>query len=56
MGERTRPPPLVPARDSLTWAGDIDAGEVMDPQGESGGIDPLAQREPDSIFDQGIGW
>jgi len=35
-------------------AGGIDAGEVMDPKG--GGIDPLAQPEPDSVFDQRITW
>jgi hypothetical protein len=56
IGEPTRPPPVAPARDPPAWAGDIDAGEVMDPEGEPAGIDPLAQPEPDSIFDQRITW
>jgi len=54
MGEPTRPPPLAPARDPPAWAGDIDAGEVMDRKGEPAGSDPLAQPEPESIFDPRI--
>jgi hypothetical protein len=32
----------------------MTTGEVMHPKGESGGIDPLAQPEPESIFDPRI--
>jgi hypothetical protein len=42
MGESTRPPPLAPTHDAPVWAGDTDAGEVMAPEGGSGGIDPLS--------------
>ncbi len=52
IGAPTRPPPLAPARDSPVWAGDIDAGDVIDPEGEPIGCDPLAQPESESIFDQ----
>jgi hypothetical protein len=34
--------------------GNPDAGAVIDPAGEPGGIDPLVQPEPESIFDQRI--
>jgi hypothetical protein len=54
MGEPTRPPPLAPARNPPACAGDTDAGEAMDPKG--GGIDPLAQPEPEYIFDRRILW
>ena len=40
--------------DRPAWAGDLDAGGFIDPQGESAGIDPLAQPEPEYIFDQRI--
>jgi hypothetical protein len=56
MGEPTRPPPLAPARDPPAWAGDTDTGKVIDSEGEPAGIDPLAQPEPESIFDQRISW
>lgn len=54
IGESIHPPPPAPARDPPAWAGEIDAGEAIDPAGESAGIDPLAQPEPEYIFDQRI--
>jgi hypothetical protein len=56
IGEPMRPPPVAPARDPPAWAGDIDAGDVIDPEGEPTGLDPLAQPEPEYIFDQRITW
>ena len=56
IGEATRPPPLAPPRDPPAWASDLDAGEFVRPQGEHAGIDPLAQPEPEYIFDQRIAW
>ena len=59
IGEPTRPPPVAPARDPPAWASDGNTSATMDPQGDQGepaGIDPLAQPEPDSIFDQRITW
>ena len=49
-------PRPAPVCDPPTWASDIDGGEAMDVQAEAAGIDPLAQPEPDSIFDQRIAW
>lgn len=54
VGELTCPPPVAPARDPPAW--ETDAGEVMDSQGDRAGIDPLAQPEPEYIFDQRIMW
>jgi hypothetical protein len=54
MGEPTRSPPLAPTRDAPVWAGDNDAGEVMDPEGEPAGIEALAQPEPAFIFEPRI--
>jgi len=34
----------------------MDAGAVIDPAGEPAGIDPLAQPQPEDIFDQRISW
>ena len=56
IGEPTHPPPLAPARDPPAWASAIDGGEVMAPRVEPAGLDPLAQPEPESIFDQRITW
>jgi hypothetical protein len=56
IGEATRPPPLAPARDPPARASDLDAGKLVSPQGEPAGIDPLAQPEPEFIFDQRITW
>lgn len=56
IGEPIRPPRPAPARDPPAWGSDGDAREVMDPQAEPVGIDPLAQPEPDYIFDQRIAW
>ncbi len=56
IDEPTRPPPLAPARDPPAWGSNIDGGEVMDPQAQPAGIVPLAQPEPEYIFDQRIPW
>ena len=58
IGEPTRAPTPAPARDPPAWASAsaIDAGQAMDLQAESAGLDPLAQPEPESIFDQRITW
>lgn len=49
-----RPPLVAPARDPPAW--DIDARESMQPHGDPAGTDPLAQPEPDDIYDQRITW
>lgn len=54
IGEPTHPPALPPAREPPAWTGDLDAGDVIDPYDQSAGIDPLAEPEPESIFDQRI--
>ena len=56
IGEPSHPPPLAPARDPPAWASAIDGGEVMDARAEPAGTDPLAQPEPEYIFDQRIAW
>ena len=56
IGEPTHPPPLAPARDPPAWASAIDGSDTTAPQVEPAGTDPLAQLEPESIFDQRIAW
>lgn len=54
--EPMHPPRLAPARDPSARAGDNHAGEVIDSAGESAGLDPPAQPEPEYSFDQRILW
>ena len=56
IGDPRHPPPMAPARDPPAWVSDIDTGEVVDPEGEPAGVDPLDQPEAERIFDQRITW